>query len=526
MATPLHGRRRAGRHNGRRDGRPDGYPAIDGLRRIGRPAAAIRPLRVVSRRVRLHVRRQLQGRAHGTNGHRVVAHVQHAERIRPGIRHSAVLPHRRHTAGHGRVRPRHNHRLRVRPRVVGVHVRRGAADRRVPDQGPDRRPRHRDQPVGDGVFPVPGHRQHQLRRHGHRGRVHRAPVGAAGSGQSAHRSRGPGATELRPAVRKQGPVADRLHQEFDNRGQLYRRELRVRQPRATVYGGGRGIAVQDHRYDTGGPAGFRAARVLRAARQRDDGLRRHGIRDEVERDRVAADRTARKHIHLQGVRARQHGGRDAGAVGHRAVQHRQLAGARFPGIRLVQPERREQRQRGPDTAGRTVHRGPGDRGPVVPDAALLLHTENVSGRGRYRRGSVHGGGARGETDLPVEEERPDPGAVHVFRLPVLAVGDRRVVRHRAEPDVHTVPRCPAEDLHTGVQDSPVRLQVSDADPGPMPGVPVRGLRAQPGHEAQSPPGHAGGGRLFPRVRRRLHRGQSHRNVDQRLLQQGAGVVLL
>lgn len=539
VAAVLHGRGRAGRRDGRRDGRPDGHPAVDGVRGPGGPAAAVRPVRLVPGRVRLHVRGQLQGRADGAHGHRVADDVQRAAAAGPGgsgtararVRHAAVSAHRHHTAGHGRVRPGHNHRLRVRARVLGVHVRRGAADRRVAGQGPVGRARHRVQPVGDGALAVRRRGQREPGRRGHRRWVHRVPAGAARAGRGAHRVRGPGATEPRAAVREQDAVADRLDPELDHRGRVHGHQLRVRaRPRRR----GRRVlraAVQDHRPRARGPAAVRRAAVLVAAagRQRHRGrggrLPGHGVRDAVQRCRAAAHRAAGEHIHLQVVRARQDGGRDPGAAGHRAVQHRQRVRAQLPGVRVVQPERGEQRERRAHAPGRPVHRGAGRGRAAVLHPVLLLHTQGVPGRGHRHRGRVHGRGARGQAHLPVQEERPHPGAVHVRRVPVPAAGDRRPVRHRAQPRVHPVPRGPAEDLHPRVPDAR-RAPVPDADAGPVPGVPVRGLRAQPGHQAQPEARHAGGHRLLARVRRRLHGRQGRRDAHQGLRRPRTGALLL
>lgn len=108
----------------------------------------------------------------------------------------------------------------------------------------------------------------------------------------------------------------------------------------------------------------------------------------------------------------------------------------------------------------------------------------MSGRRHHHGGGIHGRGAGRQTDLSFEKERPGLGDVHVLRVSVLSAGDWRHVRHRAEHNVDTVPRGQAQDIHTGVQDTG-RSQIPDADAGQVPGVPVRGLRAQSGHQAQS-----------------------------------------
>jgi len=107
---------------------------------------------------------------------------------------------------------------------------------------------------------------------------------------------------------------------------------------------------------------------------------------------------------LQVVRQRQNRGRHARIVGHRLVQHRQLVRARIPGLRVIQPKRREQRERGTHPSGRIVYCRAGDCGPVVLDTEFLLYTENVSGRRHYHSGSVHGRSAGGQADLPFEKE--------------------------------------------------------------------------------------------------------------------------
>lgn len=113
-----------------------------------------------------------------------------------------MLPDRRHTVGHGPVRPGHNHRFRVWARIVGIHVRRGVADRRIPDQRPDRRPWGRVQPMGNDVLNVPGHRQRRPGGHRHRDRVYSVPVGVENRGRSARRSCGPETPELGPEMRE------------------------------------------------------------------------------------------------------------------------------------------------------------------------------------------------------------------------------------------------------------------------------------------------------------------------------------
>jgi len=129
-------------------------------------------------------------------------------------------------------------------------------------------------------------------------------------------------------------------QKLDNRNQLHRDELRVRQFPGRQFGR---VAVRDHWHDSGGLTAVRPAAVLGAAGQRDCRVRRYDHRDAIKRGRLTADRAARKHIHLQVVRQRQDRGRHTRTARHRPVQHRQLVRARVPGFRVVQPERREQR---------------------------------------------------------------------------------------------------------------------------------------------------------------------------------------
>lgn len=439
---------RAGRRHGRRDGRPDGHTAVDGVRRAGRAAAATRPVRLVRGRVRLRVVRQLQGRAHGAHGHRVAVDRQHVARPRARVRHAPVLPHRRHTAGRGRVRPGHNHRLRVRPRVVRVHVRRRRAHRRVPGQRPARHPgRRRVQPLGNAALAVPRHRQHQPRRHGHRRGLRRAPVGPEAGRRGPHRPRGPGATQPRREVHQQVSVVRRVREKLHNRHRLYGFELRLhrlQRRRRRVDG----ITVQDHRQHSGRPPGFRRTPVLHTERQRDRRLFRHGVRHEVQRDRVAVDRFARKHIHLQDVRRRQDGGRDTRNISHRSVQYWKFVRARFPRVRLVQQERCKQRQRGENSPGRTVHVHISDRVPHGFDTIFLLHTENLSGSGHHSGSGVHGRSESRQTNIPFEEERSNPGIVHVFRLPFYAPGNRCSVRHWIKPNIDSVSRGQTQNIHS------------------------------------------------------------------------------
>lgn len=248
-----------------------------------------------------------------------------------------MLLDRRHTVGNGLVRLGHNHRFRFRASVVGIHVRRGAADHRVSDQRPDWRPRCRVQPVGNDVLHVPGREQRRLGRHGHRHRVHSVSVGVANRGRDARRSRGPETSELGSEVREQVSVVRGHGQELYNRHRVHRDELRFRQfpGRRFVIGRRRGVAVQDHRHDPGGPTSVRSAPVFGATWQRDRRVRRHGDRNAIERGRLAADRPTREHIHLQVVRKRQARGRHARTARDRLVQHWQLVRARVPRFRVV-----------------------------------------------------------------------------------------------------------------------------------------------------------------------------------------------
>jgi len=99
----------------------------------------------------------------------------------------------------------------------------------------------------------------------------------------------------------------------------------------------------------------------------------------------------------------------------------------------------------------------------------------LSGSGHHNGSGVHGGSESRQTDLPFEEKRSDPGDVHLFCVPVLALRDRRPVRHRAESNFNFVPRGQTQNIHTRVQDSR-RLQVSNADPGQVLGISVGRLR--------------------------------------------------
>lgn len=402
VVAAVHGRRRAGRHDGRRDGRLNGRAPVHGVRRASRSTAAVRPVRIVFGHHYLHALRHEQGRPHGTDGNRVAVDVQRTPRLRASARHAAVLRHRRRAAHHGPVRPGNRYRFRVRPRVIGLHVCRGPADHRVPDQRPDRRPRSRVQPVANDQLRVSGRGQHQCRRRCYWGRVHRVPVGAEDRGRSARRACRSGTSNLRSKMLEQEPVVRWHDQKLDNRCRLHRAQLRVCQ-HATPAAVGQ-VAVQDHGHDSGRFAERRLSGILGTARQRDHGTVRVGFRDEVERDRAAADRSARRHIGVQGVCAWENRGRGPRAVGHRSSERRQLVRARFPGLRIVQQECREQRERCADATGRRVHRGAGHRGPRVPDAAFLLHTQGVSGGRHCDRRRVHGRGARGQADLPVQEE--------------------------------------------------------------------------------------------------------------------------